>query len=322
MKLSKRANLFTFQECYDKAEQFVSDHMKNERYKAEENYSIKKSDKDWKENEADKAIKIKERYDVDFSVGSKTTEFGKAFGPFKDGSYAFEFNGELYSANSLSGIEEKFKDLSYGLSPPSCAACGAPYHPATGHRLSANKALCGPCAKDFYQWYKTRMTSQNRKKDGESWNESASKSIIGDMENDAIDDPLLKLKLTAMLSKILSGIPVNDPQHLFERLVGRSNPKDFEDNMKSLVSLVSRIKKKNPPSSGLWEWKTPNGKFVGRGVEIGTFLTKEMNLEKDYDREDRNWNLSKATHQPFKICASEPIWWEKLKEKYISGGNR
>ena len=184
MKLSKRANLFTFQECYDKAEQYVSDHMKNQRYKAEENAYPGKSDKAWKETEADKALKLKESYNIEFEVNSKSTKYGEVFGPFKDGSYIFEFNGELHTINDLAGIKKKFEDLSYGLSPEKCAICKGPFHPATGHQLSPTKALCGRCAKNFAAWHRKRMTGQNRRKDGESWNESASKSIIGDADED------------------------------------------------------------------------------------------------------------------------------------------
>lgn len=61
-----------------------------------------------------------------------------------------------------------------------CVACGGPAHPATGFVLSDKAILCGPCAQDFYQWYRKRMNNQNRPKDGSSWNENASKSIIGD----------------------------------------------------------------------------------------------------------------------------------------------
>ena len=62
-----------------------------------------------------------------------------------------------------------------------CFCCNGPAHPASGFVLSENAILCGPCAKDFYQWYKKRMGAQNRSVDNVSpWNENASKSIIGD----------------------------------------------------------------------------------------------------------------------------------------------
>lgn len=60
-----------------------------------------------------------------------------------------------------------------------CFACGGPYHPSTGHVLSKKAALCGPCAIDFYKWYRQRMKSMNRVKppSTESWNEAANKGI-------------------------------------------------------------------------------------------------------------------------------------------------
>lgn len=35
-----------------------------------------------------------------------------------------------------------------------CSACKGPFHPATGHQLSAQSQLCGPCARDFKAWLK------------------------------------------------------------------------------------------------------------------------------------------------------------------------
>lgn len=70
-----------------------------------------------------------------------------------------------------------------------CAICHGPYHPATGHAFTESCVLCGPCARDFYQWYKTRMIQMGkpqRKRGGLDkglvviFAEAAGKSIIGD----------------------------------------------------------------------------------------------------------------------------------------------
>jgi hypothetical protein len=39
-----------------------------------------------------------------------------------------------------------------------CAACGSPYHEATGHIHSENTVLCGACAKDFSKWLRGMMS--------------------------------------------------------------------------------------------------------------------------------------------------------------------
>ena len=72
--------------------------------------------------------------------------------------------------------------------PRTCAACGAPFHLATGHVLSWNAVLCGGCAKDFWKWRKGREGAmQARRKDPltgkkqeQSFAEAAAESIIGD----------------------------------------------------------------------------------------------------------------------------------------------
>lgn len=74
------------------------------------------------------------------------------------------------------------KRASEEFSSEKCIACGAPAHPSNGFVLSDKAILCGGCAKDFYKWYRKRMTNQNRLPEGQtsSWNENASKSIIGE----------------------------------------------------------------------------------------------------------------------------------------------
>lgn len=80
----------------------------------------------------------------------------------------------------LKQAEEEIVDLADSLEGAKCIACEGPAHPATGWQVSEKAILCGPCAKDFAQWYKRRMGNQNREIDGSSWNENASKSIIGE----------------------------------------------------------------------------------------------------------------------------------------------
>lgn len=58
-----------------------------------------------------------------------------------------------------------------------CFCCGGCAHLATGHALSDTAVLCGPCARDFYRWYRERMNRQNWRKGMDSWNEAAAKSI-------------------------------------------------------------------------------------------------------------------------------------------------
>lgn len=60
-----------------------------------------------------------------------------------------------------------------------CVACGARVSEATGHCLKPRVWLCGPCAKNFYKFYKARMGRQNHCKKGEieCFNEAAAKSI-------------------------------------------------------------------------------------------------------------------------------------------------
>jgi pullulanase/glycogen debranching enzyme len=69
-----------------------------------------------------------------------------------------------------------------------CAACSGPYHPATGHVLSENFVLCGPCAISFKDWLKNRMGMMSAKlknkrtgeRMSESFQDAAAKSIVAD----------------------------------------------------------------------------------------------------------------------------------------------
>lgn len=55
-----------------------------------------------------------------------------------------------------------------------CIACGAPYHPATGHLHQENAPICGSCAKHFVAWLKSHT---KRKWGGEDFYEAAKTSI-------------------------------------------------------------------------------------------------------------------------------------------------
>ena len=38
-----------------------------------------------------------------------------------------------------------------------CAACKGVYHPATGHVLSEQLVLCGPCTREHVKWLKQHL---------------------------------------------------------------------------------------------------------------------------------------------------------------------
>ncbi len=46
-----------------------------------------------------------------------------------------------------------------------CSACGGIYHPATGHVLSVNMRLCGPCARNMSTWVKRHVSKRWSKGD-------------------------------------------------------------------------------------------------------------------------------------------------------------
>lgn len=63
-----------------------------------------------------------------------------------------------------------------------CVSCEGVFHPATGHAFSEHFQICGPCAREFCDWYKKRMNQMDAKtkKNPYSFSEAASKSIIGE----------------------------------------------------------------------------------------------------------------------------------------------
>ena len=71
-----------------------------------------------------------------------------------------------------------------------CSACGGPYHQDTGHVLSDNFVLCGPCAISFKDWLKRRMgmmgarikNKKTGKKYDETFQDCAARSIIAARE--------------------------------------------------------------------------------------------------------------------------------------------
>lgn len=64
-----------------------------------------------------------------------------------------------------------------------CSDCKAPVHTATGHWFTLRTVLCGSCARDWFQWMKSRMGAMQAvlKRGGgkESFHDVALKSIIG-----------------------------------------------------------------------------------------------------------------------------------------------
>ena len=67
-----------------------------------------------------------------------------------------------------------------------CAACKGVYHPITGHVFTEETVLCGPCAREFYKWYKLRMAQMDhptKKSKGGTFSAAVVKSIHGEGPN-------------------------------------------------------------------------------------------------------------------------------------------
>jgi hypothetical protein len=60
-----------------------------------------------------------------------------------------------------------------------CSACGAPYHPATGHIFSERTRLCGACARAWVAWLRQQLA---RRWGGLRFYEYAATSIVASKE--------------------------------------------------------------------------------------------------------------------------------------------
>lgn len=62
-----------------------------------------------------------------------------------------------------------------------CSACGGPFHPSTGHAWTESIQICGPCARDFVIWIKSREASMGR-----PWRRSNSQQSFSDAARNSV----------------------------------------------------------------------------------------------------------------------------------------
>lgn len=55
----------------------------------------------------------------------------------------------------------------------SCAVCGGPYHPASGHAWPSDVVICGPCTRAFFAWVRMHC----RPRDGLDFYAEAATSV-------------------------------------------------------------------------------------------------------------------------------------------------
>jgi hypothetical protein len=60
-----------------------------------------------------------------------------------------------------------------------CKICNGPFSTETGHVFRETFCICGPCADNFYQWYRLRMINMNRviPPNKKSFNEIANETL-------------------------------------------------------------------------------------------------------------------------------------------------
>jgi len=110
----------------------------------------------------------------------------------------------------------------------------------------------------------------------------------------SIESKQEQLQISLKLSKLLEGIQVLQPFHVYERIVERSFPEEQDAIFRSLSALVKKLKAKKPPRQGGWVWSVQGaGQFLGRGTSIETYLTKEMVGNFSKQDQEEEWKRSK-----------------------------
>ena len=122
----------------------------------------------------------------------------------------------------------------------------------------------------------------------------------------SIDSKQEQLQISLKLSKLLDGVQVLQPFHVFERIVQRSTPEEQESIFRSLAVLARRLKDKNPPNKKAWVWAVHGaGKFFGRGTSLETYLTKDMVPNLSKQEQEENWKNSNLNSSLSKFADEE-----------------